>query len=382
MAKKAFFERRTEAKIQDLDIKLIESPKNLSKIIEDLNPRTEAIVIDTRNNKVSLTHPSFRLDDPLYGSRRSLRGVKRSGDTRVFPNYISLQQPRSGEEAVKFFRKGHLPFKLRNKSMFEAMSSIPEENNFHVGYMFRPVIGNNQSPILVPFWALGGGNQIDVYSQRIREKLKQNSGTEVLRDYSPEVIVKVPSTEEKHGRYTVKWHNVTRRSIHEQERAIIGWGTRPAYGVIHEDDFVQREDAAPLHEFYASISHEGKHRHGESFEFTQIHPHSIGSWYEIIRDSIREGDYATLEMSQYALLSREDAAYWNKLNNNVLVIENGLSEKPVIKHPRIDHLSVLFGRRVQNNLRRLNRGEVQTTLYWDAERDGKIAKYPVLPGEE
>ena len=44
MVKKSFFRRRTPAKIQGLDLKVVESPKNLSRKIEALNPRTEGII--------------------------------------------------------------------------------------------------------------------------------------------------------------------------------------------------------------------------------------------------------------------------------------------------------------------------------------------------
>ena len=41
-----------------------------------------------------------------------------------------------------------------------------------------------------------------------------------------------------------------------------------------------------------------------------------------------------------------------------------------------------MARRVGNRIRELKPGEVQETIHWDAERDGKISQYPVLPGEE
>ncbi|MFA5992814.1 MAG: hypothetical protein WC796_03855 [Candidatus Pacearchaeota archaeon] len=388
MTKKAFFQRRSVAEIRGLNCEVVDTPEGLVSRIENLDPENEGLIIDV--GQVPLTHPSFTslTSDLEYASRMALRGVKRKGDKREFISYVPIQQPRSVESAIAISRQRHLPFKLRNKSLFEAMRSIPEGENFYVGYMFWPILGNNKSPILVPYWALCNGTVLDAYSQRICKKLPFNkdhpeqAGTIVERNYAPEFITRVPSTEDGKGRYLVKWHNVPIRSIREDDRAVIGWSTRPAYGRVSEGAFEEREDLAPMHEFFTQISHEGSHRRGESFEFTLVDPHAFASWSELLRFSMREGDYSPWDTSQYALLSRLDAAYWNKENNNLLVREKNTQGNYVFKHPRIDQLSVLFARHVGARIKQLSPGQVQETMYWDPERDGKIGRYPVLPGEK
>ena len=380
MGKKSFFRRRTPAKIQGLDLKVVESSKNLSRKIEALNSRTEGIIIN--GDTIPLTPPIFSnmTDDVEYASRMALRGVERKGDKRFYPYYVGVQQPRSIESAVANYRAGRFPFRLRNKSLFDAMKNIPEEDNFNVGFMYFPITGNNKSPIMVLFWGVGGGNVMDVYSQRMCKG--ETAGTRVLRDYAPIFILKVPSTEKKKGRYTVKFHDVPTRKQDDAYKAVIGWNTKPAYGIITESEFQENQGEGPLHELYTEISHEGKHRRGETFGHTIVDPHAVAAWSELLRESMRQGDYSPWEMSQYPLLSREDAAYWNKLNNNLLVAEKTKGGTYVLKHPRIDQLSVLMARRVGNRIRELKPGEVQETIHWDAERDGKISQYPVLPGEE
>tara|TARA_Y100000310_G_scaffold191973_1_gene191913 strand:- start:29 stop:730 length:702 start_codon:yes stop_codon:yes gene_type:complete len=233
---------------------------------------------------------------------------------------------------------------------------------------------------MIPFWSLAEGCMMDTYEGRFCKG--KDRGSEIESALGPELIVKVPSREEKASRYVLKVSNVPNRPMGDIARAIVGWSTRPAYGVMRNGEFVQDESAAPAHNL-TNVSHEGSHRRGESFEFTMIYPHCVAGNQEIIRDAMRDGDYGPFEMCQLAILSREDASFYNKERNNLLIVEiNGCGEK-VLRHPRIDQKSMLFARRVGNKIRRLeNRRDIQETMYWDAERDGRISEYPFLPGEK
>lgn len=374
MARKQFFKERTPEQIQDLHCRVIESPRGLVRQIEELNPETEGLVLD-----FPLVHPAFRNDgDAQYVSRRILRGVRRVGNKRFYPSYLQLKQPRSKEGAVEFFRKGNLPFKLRSKAFFEGMSALAEEDNFHVGYMIWPVSGNDMSPIMIPFWSLAEGCMMDAYNARV---CLGEAGSKVERAYGPEVIVKVPSREKKASRYVVKFSNIPCREMENSERAVVGWNTRPAYGRIVDGEFVQDESASPAHNL-TNVSHEGGHRNGESFLFTMVYPHCVAAYQEIIRNAMREGDFSPLEMSQIAVLARDDAAFYNKVRNNILMAEQNGNRGYILKHPRIDQKSMLISRRVADKVRRLSPGEIQETMYWNEQRDGRIADYPFLPGEK
>jgi len=381
MAKKTFFTRRTPAEIENLNVEIVDTPVDLSYQIEGLNPETEAIILD--GSKVQLTHPYFEgvSSDREYVSRMALRGIKRAKNKRSYPNYVGIQQPRSIEDAVNFYKKGKLPFRLRNKSLFDAMHDVPEKKNFNVGLMYFPITGNDKSPVMIPFWALCAGNMIDVYSQRVCKDLPWDAGSSVQRDYAPNFIVKVPSTSEGQGRYIIKWLDVPTGEQSKENKAVLGWNTRPTFGKTKEGVFESKDNFGPLYKFFQELSHEGKHRRGETFEFTLIDPHVVASWAELLRQKMREGDFAPWEMSQLPLISRDDAAYWNKLNNNLLILERNSKKEYVTKHPRIDQLSVLMARHIGNKIKKLKLGEVQETMFWDPDRDGKISKYPVLPGE-
>ena len=199
MTRKEFFRRRSEAEIKKLDCQVVDSPVRLVQRIEELDSVRQALIFD-----FPLVHPAYKNDgDSQYVSRTTMRGVRRSGDNRdrrFYPSYIQLKQPRSIENAAEFFRKGNLPFKLRNKAFFENMKHIREEENFYVGYMVWSVSGNDKSPIMVPFWSLAEGDMIDAYNGRVC--LGEN-GSKVERVYGPEVIVRVPSRDKKASRYVV-----------------------------------------------------------------------------------------------------------------------------------------------------------------------------------
>jgi hypothetical protein len=372
MARKAFFKERTVNQIQKLDCKVVDNPVGLVEKIENLDPENEGLILD-----FPLAHPDYKDEDLQYASRKTMRGVKRKGKRRTFPSYIQLRQPRSKEEAIKAHGNGVFPFKIRNQAFFEKMENIPEEENFFVGYMVWPITGD-MSPIMVPFWSLAEGCMMDAYNRRI---CKGENGSKIERIYGPDLIMKVPSREKKASRYVLRVNDIPHGSMSDKDRAVVGWNTRPSYGVIRDGEFVQDESAAPGHKL-PNLSHEGSHRSGEDFKFTMLYPHCDAANQEIIRQFMGVGDLKPFEMSQLAVLSREDASFYNKERNNLLVYELNENGECVLRHPRIDQKSMLFARRVGNNIRTLEHiGDIQETMYWDPERDGKISQYPFLPGE-
>ena len=374
MIKKTFFQERKYDELLDMSLTNVENPQGLVDVIEELDSDKEGLVLD-----FPLVHPAFeKSGNPQVVSRKTLRGVKRVGNNRYYPSYLQLQQPRSKENAVAFFNKGNFPINLRNKAFFDSMKNVPEENNFNVGYMVWPVSGNDLSPIMVPFWSIAEGCMVDSYNSRI---CKGENGSKVERVYGPEVIVKVPSRHKKAQKYVIKFSNVPSKEFTDNQNAVIGWNTRPAYGKMVDENFVQDESFAPLHKL-TNLSHEGSHRNGESFQFTMVYPHCVAAYQAILRQAMNnEKDFSSLEMSQYALLSREDASFYNKLRNNVLIREKNEEGDYVLRRPRLDQKSMLLARRVGNKVKKLEKGQIQETMFWDAERDGRIADYPFLVGE-
>ena len=84
------------------------------------------------------------------------------------------------------------------------MVDLPEEDNFHVGYMVRPITGD-RSPIMIPFSSLAGGCMMDAYNGRV---CKGENGSKIEGIYGPEIIVRVPSKKKNSSRYVLKVSDV------------------------------------------------------------------------------------------------------------------------------------------------------------------------------
>ena len=374
MVRKSFFQERSLNEINNLSLEVVGSAEGLVDKIEEIDAKSEGLILD-----FPLVHPAFENEgSPQYVSRKTLRGIKRLGGKRFYPSYIQLKQPRSKESAINLFNKGVLPINIRNMAFFEKMNLVSEADNFNVGYMVWPVSGSSKSPMMIPFWSIAEGCMIDCYNSR---ECKGEHGSKIERIYGPEVILRVPSRNKKQSKYVIKFSNVPNRELGLIDRAVIGWNTKPAYGRFKEGEFIQDESASPLHKL-TNVSHDGCHRIGESFDFTIVYPHCIAAYQELVRGAMKRGDFSPLEMSQFAILSREDASFYNKVRNNLLIVEKNDAGKDVLKKPRIDQKSMLIARRVGNRVKKLNAGEIQETMYWDIERDGRIKDYPFLLGEK
>ena len=373
MAKKAFFRERTEAEILKLDVSKINTPVGLVDIIESIDPGKEALLLD-----FPFVHPDFQEKDLVYGSRRTMRGVVRRGATRTYPSYISLKQPRSREDALK---ETHIPLDARTEA-FYRLSLIPEENIFCVGYIRFPITGNVRPPILTSFRDVMDGAMIDSYTGKVCKTLPKefNAGAFVEYDYGPNVFVKVPSKRKGHDKYLVKWSNVATKDV--PSKKILAWNTRPYYGVFDgEGNFVVSPDAEPEHKAH-NVGHAGNMSEGESFDYFTLYPQGVAAHNTLIRYFMRQSNLIPLQMSQVAIPSYSDASFWNKLRNNVLILENSNGQGQVPKPLRIDQKSMLMARRVAKYFRFRLPDEITQSMYWDSERDGRIRDYPWQPGEK
>ena len=398
MVKKDFFVQRNPEEIEALDCNVVDTPENLVGEIEGIeDPNRQAVILDCGEDDL-LVHPAFaNIRNPVYRSRVTTRGIKRKGkQRREYPSYVQLEQPRSIENAIGLHRSENFPVNIRNKAFFESMAHLPEHENFHVGYMIRPIVGEDKSPMLVPFNAVADGAILDSYSERIKSNLPFDCGSKVIHVYGSDVYVKVPSEEQGKGRYTVLWENVpirgmnkSKRELKESEReltesdrrAVLGWSTSPAYGIIKDGEFRGSLDAMPGN-LQTHVSHEGSHRVGQAFKFKLMDNHSVASHREMVRHFMRGNDWRPMEMSQIANVSKADSAFYNRVRNNFLIMTRDKNGNPIFSQPREDQEAMLIARRVGNYIKELKEGEIQETMYWDPVRDGSVMGYSVLPGEK
>jgi len=369
MAKKDFFQTRTSGEIKKLQTDVVKNPGGLVDRIESLNPMSEGLILD-----FPLFHPDYNLnDDEIYTARRTMRGELRDRSGRGFPSYVGLEQPRSVKSA---YAESRMPVEIRMEA-FVKMADVPEEENNYVGFLRRPITGD-RVPILTSFWAIMEGAKLDAYTGRVCENLPNpNAGACVERVYGPNVIVKVPSRTKGHNRYTIRWENIATSEAGKNAR-VLAWGSRPVFGsVTASGNFHESLNGIPTHLTY----NVGHHKDGSSSrEFTPLYPHGVAAHQTLLRYFLKEvRDRTPLRASQIPVPSRADAAFWNKLENNILVKYIGENGKESFRPLRIDQKSILMARRVGKYAATPG---IPKAMYWDGIRDAHIANYPWLPGEE
>jgi len=371
--KKQFFKIRTPREILKLDTTTINEPKGLVKIIDDMDKKSQAIILDFK-----LMHPDFNIEgsSEQYISRITLRGIRPKNNLKKYPSYLRLNQPKSRAQA---YAEERLPISFRNLE-FLSMKNLAEEENYIVGYMRRPIVGLDRSPLLTSFWSIMNGAKMDGYNSRICSRMPPvfNAGTKVKIDHGPTIFVEVPSSTKGKSKYPQQWLDVA-TDLHDSRNRIKCWSTKPTYGRFEGDCFIEDFSKSPESTRY-NYGNEGKFKDGCNYKFQELDPKAVAGYYGIIRHFRERGNLAPLTYSQFAIPSRSDVIFWNKLENNVLIKEVNLSGKEVFRHPRMDQLSMLFARWIAQKMN--DETQVQETMYWDPSRDGKISDYPWLKEED
>jgi len=334
--KKQFFKERSVAQIRAMLKETAETPVGLVERIAALERDKEALCI----SGFGLTPVQyFRSGEPSNSaSRRNLRDGC----------YIALSQPCSAGDAVE---TREIPLEIRERDMDALLSGRPQEDIFCLGYSFKPIIGTKRTRIKIPFWAVAEGCRRDSYDQKVCKKLpaefRAGSAVENYEGIgcSAVVVVKIPSSTKCVPPYKMRWENVAVADT--KEKRVVCWGTRP---------FFERVNPHDLYNF------------GFHTDSDYAYPHWIHAHQVIVRHYMREHNLVPLEMSQYAILSREGAEFYFRLCNNVLVKDGTLEGGMKLRNLHIDEASTLIARLVSV------RGP-RNILYWDAERDGRIRDY-------
>lgn len=353
--KKPFFRERTAAEIRSMNCRRTGSARELVERIMELNPKSDSLCL-----MFGLTPREFGTKDSTRASRRNLKHGK----------YASINQPYSVEDALK---EGRIPLALRQEAL-DRLIRIPQEGNFCLGYSFRPIIGSNKTRVFVPFWAIMEGCRRDTYDLKVCKSMsdKLDVGSKVIpyvdanrvESEGGTVLVRVPSSSKGEKSYLVRWNHVAVKD--NPQKRVICWGTVPNFVVSGEDELANAE---PMHKMYNIRYTCREDREGS--QFNMIYPQDIESHQAMIRCFMGHHNIIPLERSQYAIPSVEAAEFWTKLCNNVLVEDLTLkdkSKKDSYRKLHIDEKCMLQARQV---------GVLgaQRTMYWDAERDGRIKDY-------
>jgi hypothetical protein len=342
--KKSFFKERTAREISNLKLKPVYNGKGLVEKILDLNPADESIELRFR-----LTPVSF------FGSYHGTRGsrlVLKHGEKMI------LSQPKTREEALA---TKEIPLAIRQKD-FEKLRDMNEEDNDYVGYSFRRVQGRDERKRVVPFVWLPEGVRLFGYAESMTNgiEIEPFADSKRVSLEGAEIIARVPSRRIKKSKYTLRMNGVTVDGV--TEKRAVAWSLKSEF----ENGY------SPEHDVYNIRYTREKEREGS--DILIFGPHSIAAYIAIIKHYNKEHNLTPIEMSPLALISKKEADFYNRLNNNVIIYDPSISVKSKQRKLRLSEKSILISRSIGV----LGADE---TMYWNPERDGKLKDYDwSIPG--
>lgn len=345
MTKKTFFKERTVEQIQNM---------NCSEVYRARGLVDRVMSIDAGRDALRLR---FRVTPTRFGTRNTSRASRKN---LRHGHYLEIDQPYSVDKAL---RTTEIPLQLRQRTLAK-LTRIDEDENVCLGYSYRPTFDSkDKTRIYIPFWSIMDGCLRDTYDGQVCNNLRHlNAGAEIEFDKGGvkaateglAVVVKVPSSTQGQGRYRIKFIHVP-ISDNEHKR-VTCWKTRPAYS--SDNSAHKTFNIRYLEADYIDDS-----------DFHMIYPQDVHGYHMIVRHFMQQHNLVPFERSQIAMPSKTAAEFWSKLCNNVLIWDPTInSDKGSYRHLHIDEKSVLQARQV---------GVLgpEETMYWDAERDGRIRDY-------
>jgi len=315
MTKKQFFRELTSAQVREKDL--------VEKHVEDLDSE-EYVVLDS-----GLIVPRG------YDSARKF--MKHGPEVKP-KRFYSLKQAT---------QDARTPIQLRE----EAFDKIKNPN--YCGYSFMPV-GKDKRKRKVSLVECLEGARIYGYVHQVPGtsiKVKPYADAKRVRQDGAEIIVEVPSRQERHPRIEFKLMSVPVIDSPEKHLISLGIGSDHSCGSKRFNIRYRYSDDK------------------EGSEVVNICAHEIAGHLGVVDHYVNnEKNLVPLQMSQFAIPSQETVDYYLKLANNVLVRDNSLKSK--------------------SQLRKLNRAEKEIalwslvrklghdrTFYSKARRDGNLVEY-------
>lgn len=315
MVKKAFFHDPTVAEIREKTL----VNKRVTELIND-----EYVILDS-----NLLVP---------------RGYE---SARKFMKHGPEVKPRRIYSLEQAVREARTPVQLRE----EAFNRI--KNSFYCGYSFMPV-GKDKRKRKVPLVECLEGERIYAYSHRVpgtEIKVKPYDNAKRVRRDGAEIVLEVPSREEKNPRIRFKLTSVPIIDSYEKHLISLGIGS---------------DHSCSSKRFNIRYKYSDDK---ESSGVMNICAHEIAGYLQIIDHYLNnEKNLIPLQMSPFAIPTQETVGFYLTLENNVLVRDESLTSK--------------------DKLRKLNRAEMEImlwgfvkdlgydrTFYAKGSRDGNLSEY-------
>lgn len=375
--KKSFFREKTVSEIRELNIKTVYTAKDLVQRIDDLDPSEDALEIRT-----FLIPQNFR---------RGKTGAEASRKCYKHGKLIALPQPHTLREC---YDSSLTPLDLRTRAL-EELQKMKQQEIFIIGYSWRPVSGRNETKRVVRFRDLAEGAKIftyaenfSVYKTKDKEtgKTKEKKGIEILaypdakrvKTEGACVVCRVPSRTEKRERYPFGLMSVPFVPNDPSER--INYNL--AIALRLEPFLLTNEETGELlagltiHDIFDRVQYEFENAREQSQDL-KFSPQQIAAYMGVISRQFEDSWNPTaLHFNPFALLSKHQAEFYTKSDNNVLIYD------PTLTRTKKD------GTVVQGGLRTLHLAEKSIFLaraighfgpsdfaYWDPTRDKKFKDY-------
>lgn len=344
MAKKAFFEKRTPKEmLQNLHVKNIYTPRSLVERIFDLDANSDGLQL-----RFPLIPRGF-LRNPQQSQAAASRKHYKHGAL------IHIDQPETQQEAYDY---PYIPLTARMKALDEAFHGLKEEEINFIGIVWHPVQSRDRRWRVVPFDVSLEGTKIYCYAVHRAGgiPLKDYTNAKVVEREGGQIIAEIPSRTKGRERYSLTLLNVP--VLNTQEKKAIIWGLK--------SDFQSKEPER------RTFLHHLRYEFGTGAKGSDIYvytPHEVAGYLAVVKHCWNGlKNTVPLEMNPYPLPSKEFTAYYEKLNNNIMLYDPSLESKQKLRNLHLDEVCVMLGRAIKVK-------GPYSAVFWDPKRDGAIKNY-------
>ncbi len=345
--KKSYFSRRTEVEIKDLpNLTRTDHQKDLIERIRDLDPNTDALIIDLSNDLI-VPQRFFRRGMTLVDASRL--AYKHASNGHLIP----LSQPRTLQKTLDC---NEIQLQMREIA-FARLRHIKQQNNRFMGYSFWPVFGTNQEKRVVRFRELSEGAKLFTYSENFswyddKDGNPRNGiKTQIYGDSERAIkegawaVVQVPSRTKKQGKYQFALFHVPFMPNPPSERRNYNLATSFSIErgtvVLFEVDAPQKATNT-WEDYHARFPFKDAREGSDEIFLNYL---DVAGYLAIIKESLTQQHNQTpLQFNPYALPSRLQPGFYYKLENNVLVHDPTLESKYKLRHLHLAETSVLLSR--------------------------------------
>jgi len=350
MVKKSFFRERNSREIGDLSPKLVYTPRGLVDRIDNL-----------------ASEETLQLQIPIVPGRfyrNTENGAEASRKAYKHGDLISLGHPRTLGEC---FECSEIPLQMRARD-FQNLQGMREEDINFVGYSFQPGWGDRTKRI-VPFAWLPEGVRLFGYAENRAFGIDGNGfdveaydDVKKVKKEGASVIVDVPSRTNKNPRYKVKLSHVP--VIRNQNNLASVLTLKPS--VPLDEETGEPTSKRPEHDTY-NVRYTWENQR-EGSEVITFYPQDVAAYIGIIKHFNAKHNLTPIDMNPFALPSKHQAEFYNKLCNNLVIYDPSLSSKDKLRKLHVAEKSILLARAI-------GKFGHDDFCFWDTGRDGKLKDY-------